>query len=98
MKMYKKGSPRHKTVKRYVRKVFELALAELLSAAIVGGIYMGIHATGGEDTEKRCLGKMGPNVDRITLTFCIDRREDVSKVCAEVGQQMSSWLEKNHRI
>lgn len=96
MKAHKKKMSGWEVTTKYFKKACELALAELLAAAIVGGIYMGIHASQGLKNGK--AGEINREVDKIAVTFYIDKKYGDKATFEEIHQKMSDWVAQNHKL
>lgn len=94
MKAHKKKRSGWAVATKYFKKACELALAELLAAAIMGGIYMGIHASQGLKNGK--AGEINRECDKIAVTFYIDKNGG-KEVFEEIQQKMAAWNACNGR-
>lgn len=95
MKAHKKKRSGWAVAAKYFKKACELALAELLAAAIMGGIYMGIHASQGLKNGR--AGEINREVDKIAVTFYIDKKNGQAAF-EEIHQQMTNWFEQNRKL
>lgn len=80
------------TMSSYAKNIFELAIAELISGAIIGGIYMGMQAAPGSNEMIEKHVNPIKNIDNITLTVSINRNDDISKIFGEIGRQMENYF------